>query len=64
VDEIDAKKREVAEELPPRGISGLKWALVVLSILSSTFLFALDNTIVANVQPVIITHFNSVGKLT
>jgi hypothetical protein len=32
IDEIDAEKREGAEELPPRDISGLKWALVVLSI--------------------------------
>ncbi|KAH9208866.1 major facilitator superfamily domain-containing protein [Leptodontidium sp. 2 PMI_412] len=64
MDKIDAEKRETAEELPPRDISGSKWALVVLSILSSTFLFALDNTIVADVQPVIVTHFNSVGKLT
>ena len=63
INEIDAEKREAAEELPPRDISGLKWALVVLSILSSTFLFALDNTIVADVQPVIVKHFNSVGKL-
>lgn len=51
-------------EAPPRDISGMKWALVVLSILSSTFLFALDNTIVADIQPVIVTQFNSVAKLT
>jgi hypothetical protein len=51
-------------ELPPRDISGLKWALVVLSILSSTFLFVLDNTVVADVQPAVVTHFNSFGKLT
>lgn len=29
-----------------RTITGWKWALVVLAILSSTFLFALDNTVV------------------
>ncbi|PKX88643.1 putative MFS drug efflux transporter [Aspergillus novofumigatus IBT 16806] len=48
---------------PPREITGWKWFLVVLSIYSSQFLFALDNTIVANVQPVIVGHFNSVEKL-
>jgi MFS family permease len=64
-DEIDAKKGESKpiEELPPRDINGSQWVLVVCSILSSTFLFALDNTVVAGIQPVIGTHFNAVGKL-
>ncbi|GFF50623.1 putative HC-toxin efflux carrier TOXA [Aspergillus udagawae] len=48
---------------PPREISGWKWFLVVLAIYSSQFLFALDNTIVANVQPVIVSDFKSVEKL-
>jgi hypothetical protein len=52
------------EELPPRDISGWRWGLVVFAILSSTFLFALDNTIVADVQPVIVEHFNEVSKLS
>jgi hypothetical protein len=40
MDEIGAEIREAkTAELPPRDISGLKWALVVLSILSSTFPF-------------------------
>ena len=66
MDEVDNEKQqpEPTEEKPPRDISGWKWAIVVFSILSSTFLFALDNTIVADVQPVIVTHFNDVGKLT
>jgi MFS family permease len=34
-----------------------------LAIYSSQFLFALDNTIVANVQPVIVSDFKSVEKL-
>jgi MFS family permease len=64
--ETDNEKQETetAEELPPRDITGWKWGVVVAAILSSTFLFALDNTIVADVQPVIVTHFNSVGKLS
>jgi MFS family permease len=66
--DVDPEKSEqpaeTAEELPPRDITGWKWAVVVLSILSSTFLFALDNTIVADIQPVIVMHFNDVKNLT
>lgn len=66
-DEIDQEKQQAdtqAEELPPRDITGWKWIVVVLSILSSTFLFALDNTIVADIQPVIVRQFDSVSKLS
>jgi hypothetical protein len=48
---------------PPREIAGWKWIVVVLAIYSSQFLFALDQTIVANVQPVIVEQFDSVSKL-
>src|SRR6266536_3673090 len=68
VTDIDVEKSEqqpeTAEEVPPRDIQGWKWAIVVLSILSSTFLFALDNTIVADIQPVIVLHFNEVAKIS
>lgn len=47
----------------PRDIHGVKWFLAVLAVLSSTFLFALDNTIVADVQPAIIKQFGSITKL-
>ena len=50
-------------EGPPRSVSGITWALVVLAILSSCFLFALDNTIVADVQPKIVERFNDIQKL-
>ncbi|KAJ5649300.1 major facilitator superfamily transporter [Penicillium longicatenatum] len=40
------------------------WLLVVLTMLSSTFLFSLDNTIVADVQSPIIKKFGEVGKLS
>lgn len=50
-------------EKTPRDIHGIKWALAVLSILISTFLFALDNTIVADVQPAIVERFGQVDKL-
>ncbi|KAI9883460.1 MAG: hypothetical protein M1823_004772 [Watsoniomyces obsoletus] len=50
-------------ESPVRTITGVKWFLVCSSILSSIFLFALDNTIVADVQPKVIERFNSIEKL-
>ncbi|KAJ5538565.1 hypothetical protein N7494_008044 [Penicillium frequentans] len=39
-----------------RTIHGFKWILVVIAILSSHLLFALDNTIVANIQAVGYSH--------
>ena len=51
------------EQPPPRDVHGVKWVLAVISILASTFLFALDNTIVADIQPAIIERFGSVSKL-
>ncbi|KAJ5947957.1 major facilitator superfamily transporter [Penicillium verhagenii] len=40
------------------------WILIILTILSSTFLFSLDNTIVADVQSPIVDRFGEVEKLT
>ena len=48
---------------PPRDVTGFAWALAVSSILATTFLFALDNTITADVQPAIIHRFGSITKL-
>ncbi|KAF2802515.1 MFS general substrate transporter [Mytilinidion resinicola] len=48
---------------PPRDIHGIKWVFAVTAILSSVFLFALDQTIVADVQPNIIAEFGSIDKL-
>ena len=39
-----------ADQQPPRKIHGFKWACAVLSVLAVTFLFALDNTIVADIR--------------
>lgn len=47
----------------PRTIRGWKWTVVMFTILSTTFLFALDNTIVADIQPSIINQFNDVERL-
>ncbi|KAL8639970.1 MAG: hypothetical protein Q9228_003056 [Teloschistes exilis] len=42
---------------------GIKWFIVVVSVLSSAFLFALDNTVVADVQPDIIKTFGDISLL-
>ncbi|KAL8982097.1 MAG: hypothetical protein Q9205_003290 [Flavoplaca limonia] len=48
---------------PPRDVHGWKWSIVVSSILSSTFLFSLDNTIVADVQPAVFQRFGEIDTL-
>lgn len=52
------------EEQPPRDIQGWRWYLTVVSILFSTFLYALDATVVADLQPVIIEEFGEINKLS
>ncbi|KAH8424135.1 uncharacterized protein LDX57_001889 [Aspergillus melleus] len=51
------------EPKSPREIHGISWVLVVMSIISCVFLFALDNTIVADVQPAIIKEFGDLEML-
>ena len=46
-----------------RNMSNLSWILVLTSILSAVFLFALDNTVVADIQPKIINLFGEIEKL-
>ena len=53
----------VETQQSPRNVHGVKWVLAVASVLASTFLFALDNTIVADIQPAIIERFGEVNKL-
>jgi hypothetical protein len=55
---------EATATASPREFHGLSWFLVIVSILCSTFLFGLDNTIAADVQPAIIERFNSVNKIS
>ncbi|KAK4235958.1 mfs drug efflux transporter [Achaetomium macrosporum] len=46
-----------------RSIHGWRWALAVSAILCSTFLFALDTTVVANIQPSIVETYGEINKL-
>ncbi|KAF2848079.1 MFS general substrate transporter [Plenodomus tracheiphilus IPT5] len=61
--------REPESQLDPepkvnnRTITGFKWVLVVCGVLSSTFLFSLDMSIVADVQPKIVGTFGEIEKL-
>ncbi|KAL8949410.1 MAG: hypothetical protein Q9222_004479 [Ikaeria aurantiellina] len=67
---IDHQKKEFGSSPPDLGviadarkIKGARWILVVIAILSSTFLYALDNTIVANIRPSIIGSLGQIEKL-
>lgn len=57
-------KPDEPQEQETRKIGGWRWVVVVLAIYSSQFLFALDQTIVANVQPAIVRQFNAVDRLS
>ncbi|TPX18617.1 uncharacterized protein E0L32_002474 [Thyridium curvatum] len=59
------EKQDIADkEVSPREIHGWKWVLATVSILSSIFLYALDATVVADIQPVIVKEFNSIADLS
>ena len=53
----------IGNEENNREILGLRWVLVVTAVLSTTFLYALDNTIVANIRPSIILSLGHINKL-
>ncbi|KAH8692506.1 major facilitator superfamily transporter [Phaeosphaeriaceae sp. PMI808] len=53
-----------ADKPSPRNIHGWKWVIAYSAMLSTTLLFALDNTIVANIQPAIINDFGHLELLT
>jgi hypothetical protein len=64
----DAPKKEVvygdAADVPPaRQLRGVLWVVVVIAVISPFFLFALDNTIVADVQPKIVDTLGEIEKL-
>ncbi|KAF7168909.1 hypothetical protein CNMCM5623_001815 [Aspergillus felis] len=46
-----------------RQIRGVRWCLFLSSTLTGSFIYALDNTIVANIAPAIVNHFDSVENL-
>lgn len=54
---------ETTEPVSPRKVHGIAWFLVVTSILMANFLFAMDNTVAANIQPAVVKAFHSLDKL-
>lgn len=74
VDNVTAQNNDYLDpELPsqkslidspaPRQLHGLLWGIVVTSVLSAIFLFALDNTVVALIQPRIVNSLGEIEKL-
>ncbi|EED16361.1 efflux pump antibiotic resistance protein, putative [Talaromyces stipitatus ATCC 10500] len=53
-----------AEEEDPHPVKGFKWWLLLVAIYSTTFLYGLDNTIVADVQGSVVERFGQVAKLS
>lgn len=47
-----------------RAINGFRWVLVVFSLLFSIFLFSLDNTVMADLIPILVKEFDHVDQLT
>ncbi|KAL3466164.1 efflux pump antibiotic resistance protein [Aspergillus heterothallicus] len=61
---VEAKPNTNTEgTTPPAQLKPISWVLVIIALLTSLFLFALDNTIVANVQPDIIDTLGEIEKL-
>lgn len=61
--ETASDKSHSSSHQPVRGLKPLSWFFVVFSLLAALFLFALDNTIVANVQENIIYTLGGIEKL-
>jgi hypothetical protein len=62
---VDEKSPETTEDAGPeyeRKIHGIKWVLTVGAILSCVFLYALDTTVVADIQPNIIASLGDFQK--
>ncbi|KAK8018586.1 efflux pump antibiotic resistance protein [Apiospora marii] len=58
--------RELAssdEGVGERKLKGIAWVVAVTALLSSTFLYALDNTVMANVRPSIVETFQRIDML-
>lgn len=60
---LDAEAETKEDQGPPRTVTGLKWFFAYSSILSTVLLFALDGTIVADIQPSIVETFDNVDLL-
>ncbi|KAK9773990.1 putative Major facilitator superfamily domain-containing protein [Seiridium cardinale] len=59
----DPKGLNEPDEEPKRTITGFKWFAIYMSLMSTVLLFALDNTIVATIQPDIVETFDDQKSL-
>ncbi|KAF3904975.1 hypothetical protein AA313_de0200989 [Arthrobotrys entomopaga] len=61
----DLEKIAESEHEPEqvRSIHGIKWFIVIAAIYSTAFLYGLDNTVVADIQPQVIDTFGDLTKL-
>ncbi|AEO71679.1 uncharacterized protein THITE_2124388 [Thermothielavioides terrestris NRRL 8126] len=62
----DEKALPLSEPNEPeekRAMTGFRWFAFVVSTLTAIFVYALDNTVVANIIPVIVNDLNGVEKL-
>lgn len=50
------------QDIPPRDMRTWQWILLSGGVLFATILLALDNTIVANLQPQIVEAFGEISK--
>jgi hypothetical protein len=51
------------DEPPVQRVRGFWWAIVLISIVSSTFLYSLDNTVMANIRPDIVDSLGHMEML-
>ncbi|KAL9640599.1 MAG: hypothetical protein Q9204_000655 [Flavoplaca sp. TL-2023a] len=63
MEKLDSPPANIGVQEDARDIKSVRWVVVVTAILSSTFLYALDNTIVANIRPSIIESLGEIEKL-
>ncbi|KAI0973527.1 major facilitator superfamily domain-containing protein [Xylaria arbuscula] len=58
-----AESTDATDDVPYRKLKGISWAIAFIALASSTFLYALDNTVMANVRPSIIETFGRIDLL-
>ncbi|KAI1121036.1 major facilitator superfamily domain-containing protein [Nemania abortiva] len=58
-----AESINATNDVPYRKLKGISWAIAFIALASSTFLYALDNTVMANVRPSIIETFGRIDLL-
>ncbi|KAJ2988637.1 hypothetical protein NUW58_g3869 [Xylaria curta] len=62
--QAQGESENIGDSQQHRKLTGIAWFIAVFAIISSTFLYALDNTVLANVRPSIIDTFGQIDLLT